>query len=162
VPSSRSSPERQLVELVQAHLARRLGTGYALTHVLFKVRAPDGTEMELSLTPGTLFVLGAPAVSAETQTESERPRDVCRTETDLPRLTPTEQAVVDVLASAASPLKGEAIARRAGKNYSGHFRGVLAVLLANGVLIYEDGYWLASRPLGRLADGTDTDTVAAG
>jgi hypothetical protein len=55
----------------------------------------------------------------------------------------TEEAIVAVLRRAEGPLKGSAIARRAGRKYNGHFRERLSRLTADGTLERdEDGYFL--------------------
>lgn len=58
-----------------------------------------------------------------------------------PRLSDTERAVVAALRAAGRPLKGSAVARRMGREYNPHFRGLLATLVRLGVLVRgEDGY----------------------
>lgn len=61
-----------------------------------------------------------------------------------PNPTEAEEAILAVLRRAERPLKGSAIASRAGKRYTGHFRESLARLTADGTLLHdEDGYRLA-------------------
>ncbi len=68
-----------------------------------------------------------------------------------PPLTPTMKLIVATLDKADRPLKGEAVARRSGKNYTGHFRTALAQLKERGVIaLLEDGY---SLPLHNHTDG---------
>lgn len=44
------------------------------------------------------------------------------------------------------PLKGAALARRCGRQYSGHFREALGSIVEEGLAVTIDGeYWLTSR-----------------
>jgi hypothetical protein len=65
------------------------------------------------------------------------------------RASETEDAILRVLARAEKPLKGTAIATRAGLSYSSHLREALAEMVRNGRLIRgpQGGYWPADRPL---------------
>src|SRR5205814_766494 len=59
-------------------------------------------------------------------------------------LSPTMKRIVEVLRAADRPLKGGAVAARAGKNYCGYFRTALTECVRRGVaLLLDDGYWLA-------------------
>ena len=65
-----------------------------------------------------------------------------------------EKAVLRVLERAERPLKGRAVAVRAGLNYTSHFRELMSGLVQAGLvrLTRSRCYWLASRP---LTDGDD-------
>ncbi len=131
-----ATPEQTALDALAAYLLRRMGPGTVLRVVSLEV-VNAGLIQEITLRPGALAVSAAPT---EAGGEAEQ-----RQEPELP-LTPTMLIIVSVLKEADRPLKGEAVARRAGKNYTGHFRAALARLRERGiVLMLEAGYWLASR-----------------
>lgn len=74
---------------------------------------------------------------------------VIASEPEGARMTPTATAILETLQKAEHPLKGESIARRANRPFSGGFRGTLAQLVKAGVLVVlPGGYWLKSREGG--------------
>jgi hypothetical protein len=59
-----------------------------------------------------------------------------------------EAAILSTLARAERPLKGGAIAARAGRRYHGYFRQCLSRLKRAGrIRLLADGYWDAGRPV---------------
>ncbi len=132
-----SSPEQIALEALAAYLLRRMGPGAVLRVVSLEIVA-GGLLQEITLRPGSL------AVSSLEGRQTEESQ-----EANTPALTPTMRAIIAVLEQATAPLKGEAVSRRAGKNYTGHFRTALRQLRDRGVvLLLEGGYWLAARANG--------------
>jgi hypothetical protein len=75
-----------------------------------------------------------------------------------PPLTPTMRLIVGVLTGAERPLKGQAIARRAGKNYCGYFRTALARLSERGIIVVgPDGYEIGTGLPGQPAPTPDEE-----
>ena len=93
--------------------------------------------------PLPLPLAGRPDTSAPTGQDSGQPR------ADTPDLTPTAEAILRVLERAEKPLKGSAIASRAGLGYTPHFRSLLANLVEAGRVEKpaSGGYWPAGKPL---------------
>lgn len=79
----------------------------------------------------------------------------CSDDTELPGQQPSrssmQQAILDVLETATSPMKATVIARQAGKEYEPHFRAAMAALKREEIIIQPDPteqrWWLASREI---------------
>jgi hypothetical protein len=114
------SAEERMLDAILTYLARRLGPRVVLRGVRLDVVGSDGLRQEIRLKPQSLGV--AP-------------------DEDDPALTPIRRAVLEVLAEADGPLKAQAIARRAGRSYSGAFRATLAQMVREGVIVLgPEGY----------------------
>jgi hypothetical protein len=124
------------LEQLRAALARTGGRRPILLEVIYS----DGTVDRLSV-PGALSspTTPPPDTSPARQTGQTLPVEVNGGE--------VERAILDVLARAERPLKGSAIASRAGRRASSYFRETLTRLVRSGVLVKPPGggYWLASR-----------------
>jgi hypothetical protein len=116
------------LEALRTALAKSQGRRPAFLQLLY----PDGTA--------DLLPLSSPILPENT---SSRPA------TNVNRLSEMEETVLGVLLRAEKPLKGSAIASRAGVRYSSHIRQVLSELVQKGKLIRapQGGYWPADRPL---------------
>lgn len=69
-------------------------------------------------------------------------------------LSEREKSVLKAMEKIEKPLKGQAIARRAGLSYNPNFRRLMSGLMQKGLIIPgpQGGYWLASRPLPEGGD----------
>lgn len=132
------SPEAAALRALAAYLTVRYGAGYVLRRVRVEAEGPDHIPIRVALDP--LPMTTELAQAATPDAEQAQPGTV--------------RAILDVMGTAEKPLKGEAIARRAGKKYNPHFRRTLSQLKREGTLrAVEGGYWLAARPVPD-ADGT--------
>lgn len=130
------TPEQSAIEAITAYLLRRHGPGVILRAVSLEIVA-GGMVQEITFRPGSLAAVPCG------QTEGRQETD--RVDENRP-ITPTMQRILSVLGEANRPLKGETVARRAGKNYTGHFRTALHQLRERElILLLDEGYWLAGR-----------------
>jgi hypothetical protein len=128
------TPEVAAVRALVAYLRARYGPDCVLLHVHLDLETAH-LKMGVDMDPAGLLLRQGQEALAPSQGEAD-PHE--RTE--------TEQAILDVLAECARPLKGEAVARRGGRRFNAHFSKVLAQLVRSGeVLKTGDGYWLADR-----------------
>lgn len=145
-------PEReQLEELIVRAVLEALAAerpGWRLVELSLSLVCQSGVTSHLTLKPGQGFAV--PPAGGQTDAD----------QTDTPdRPAGTRQRILDALAAAAGPLKGEAVARRAGKRYNGYFREVLAGMVRDGLLVRTDeGYRLPARPADTPDTPPDADT----
>jgi hypothetical protein len=117
------SAEERMLDAILAYLGRRLGPRAVLRGIRLDAVGSDGIRQEIRLKPLALGVAGD--------------------EDEGLSVSPIRAAVVEVLGDAEGALKGQAIARRAGRSYSGTFRAALASMVREGVLILgPEGYEL--------------------
>lgn len=129
------SPEDQAIDGATALTAYRWGPGYRLHELVLRVEGPNGEKQKLSIDPAAWHLA--------------RAAEAARNGADV------ASVVVQVLQRSSRPLKGAAIARRAGKPYTPHFRTVLSRLVKDGIVrkVSGSGYWLASRSMSEEMSG---------
>lgn len=115
-----------------------------LPHLAALLTTGESVDLSLSISGALLRLTVLPVGTAAIDAGHEEDGAGTSPEGALPPLTPTMKLIVATLDKADRPLKGEAVARRAGKNYTGHFRTVLRQLKDRKiVLLLDEGYWLA-------------------
>lgn len=127
------SAEERMLDAIVVYIGRRLGPRAVLRAVRLDVIGGDGLRQQIRLKPTAL------GVSVEEEEGGT---------------TPIRRAVLEVLSDAGTALKGQAIARRAGRSYSGTFRAALAAMVREGTLVLgTEGY-----EIGEAEDERDSQS----
>ncbi len=132
------SAEERMIEAAIAYLGRRWGPRAQLRTISLEIVGSDGVRQEIRLRANVVPL-------SHDDGDNVEPGSI-------------RECVLEVLGDAENPLKGQTIARRAGRSYSGTFRAALAAMVREGLLVLgESGYSLSAGESGQDSQKVTSD-----